>query len=946
MEHRQPWIVGSLLACAVLAPAAEARQVWLDELDLTLSSCGWQQTVARQSVGGNPLRLSGRSYERGVGTHPPGAIWLSLDGRAERLHAVCGVDDEVGSQGSIEFRVVGDQKLLWSRTLRGGEPSVGCEVDLAGVRRLTLEVGTTPDGYGNDHADWADAWIETGGEVTAVPEPPSTPWDEIEREIGFFRSAGPESRFVREALDREATVLPEDRDPLDVLLRRTRALLACLRPMEGAPDLAAEAELLLDSSRRADRVAPGQEARRALFEEADALRRRIALRNPLLDFDRVLFLKRDFHGETEFEGNHMCDQFFGFTSTPGGGLFVLEDPFGPSPRARDLLDGATLDAGRLAGRALLGGGFLAPELSFDGREVLFAWTEGERSPYLWSERSTYHLFRVGADGIGLRQLTDGPWNDFDPCWLPDGRVAFISERRGGYGRCHGRPVPTYTLHTMLADGSDIRCISPHETNEWQPSVDRDGMLVYTRWDYVDRGFNQAHHPWLTTPDGCDPRAIQGNFAERMDARPQMEMDVRAVPGSRKLVATATAHHGQSYGPLVLLDPAVPDDDAMGPVRRITPDTPFPECEQDSRQGQRYATAWPLEERFYLCVYDPDATGARGARNRYGIYLVDAFGNRIPLYRDPAISCLSPIPLRPRPLPPVVPERTRGAVAPAVLRPSERSAPRPSGLVGVLNVRESLLPLPTEAVVSALRIVEVLPKTTPNADDPRIGYGRQKGARRVLGTVPVESDGSAWFSLPAGVPVYFQALDGEGMAVQSMRSETWVQPGQTLMCQGCHNPRASAPPAAAGVPLALRRGPSTISPEVGGSSPFSYPRLVQPVLDRSCVGCHASTSGAPDLSSGDWEADPSHWYASYRSLQPWAFYFDDPAWTTPRTIPGHFGARASRLLALLEEGHHGVSLAPEDLRRLTLWLDSNSDFFGAYTRTREQAAGEIVEPELE
>ena len=146
----------------------------------------------------------------------------------------------------------------------------------------------------------------------------------------------------------------------------------------------------------------------------------------------------------------------------------------------------------------------------------------------WAEGRCYHVFSVNVDGSDLRQLTDGTWNDFDPCWLPNGRIAFISERRGGYLRC-GRVCPNYTLFDMAADGSDINCLSFHETNEWHPSVTNEGLLLWTRWDYVDRHGCTAHMPWVTTLDGRDPRAVHGNFSTR-SARPDMEVDCRAIPG--------------------------------------------------------------------------------------------------------------------------------------------------------------------------------------------------------------------------------------------------------------------------------------------------------------------------------------------------------------------------------------------------------------------------------
>jgi hypothetical protein len=497
---------------------------------------------------------------------------------------------------------------------------------------------------------------------------------------------------------------------------------------------------------------------------------------------------------------------------------------------------------------------------------------------------------------------------------------------------------------MNTNGSNIIRLSHHEGNEWHPSIDRNGMIVYTRWDYVDRGNIQAHHPWITTPEGHDARAIQGNYGKSKGARPTMEMDLRAIPGSHKYIATAAAHHSQAYGSLVLINPRIKDDDAMAPLQRLTPEVPFTEAEIRYSDGQVYATAWPLSENFYLCVYDCDGSAKRGTRNNFGIYLVDAFGNKELIYRDPVISCLSPIPLRPRQKPPVLAGVSTIPKQPLSGHP--QTAP-----VGVINVYNSQQPFPEATTIKALRIIQILPKTTPLINKPRIGYGNEKGARAVLGTVPVETDGSAYFSLPVGKPVYFQVLDENSLAVQSMRSDTYVHPGQQLLCRGCHEPLHSAPVVPKRLPLAFRRPPSKIQPDVEGSNPFNFPLLVQTVLERKCVTCHKKVPKAPDLRKGDWKEKPDYRYTSYENLRKYAFFFGsfrneyDP-WTTPRTIPGRFGARASKLYKLLKHEHHDLILSKEDLHRITLWLDCNSDFFGSYENTEAQAKAEIVQPMLE
>ncbi|HOZ49961.1 MAG TPA: discoidin domain-containing protein [Candidatus Hydrogenedentes bacterium] len=676
------------------------------------------------------------------------------------------------------------------------------------------------------------------------------------------------------------------------------------------------------------------EARRTLYFDARGAKRAIAFQNPLLDMDAILFVKRhDAKGVF-----HMCDQYYGFNSVAGGGLFVLSNPFGKAPAIRNVLEGAALENGRLAGHALTPGAFLSPELSFDGHTIFFAYSQAQGADLEWSPESSFHVFRIEVDGSQLRQLTDGPWNDFDPCVLPDGRIAFISERRGGYLRC-GRHCPTYTLHAMADDGSGIICLSWHETHEWHPSVTHDGMIVYTRWDYVDRDTNVAHHIWTCYPDGRDPRAYHGNYPERREGRPWMEMSIRAVPDSHKFVATAAAHHGHAFGSLVLIDQRVEDDGAMAQLTRLTPEVPFPEAERHIKpiaDCMVYGTPWPLSEDDYLCVYD------RHAKN-WGIYWIDRFGNRELLYRDPEIACLSPIPLRPRPRPPIIPIQTHQV---AEVNPADST-----GVVAVMNIYDGDFEWPADTRIAALRVIQVLPKTTPPPNEPRIGVAEQTNARAVLGTVPVESDGSALFEVPAGRQIYFQALDDRGMAIQSMRSGTYVHPGERLTCLGCHEPkRLAVETTEARVPLALRRSPSPLEPGPEGSSPFSYVRLVQPVLDRHCVACHVEKQ-AVDL-RGNIEGDYG-WSRSYTNLaEDYGFYYHvrNGSMNTGihggvRSVAGQFGARVAPLLEYLDRRHYDVNLDDADFRRVALWLDCNSEFFGSYENTEAQSRGEEVMPTL-
>ena len=845
-------------------------------------------------------------------------------------------------------------------------------------------------------------------------------WRLLERDIAHWDKDRTDVRKVTcspkyqppadQCFNAEALIHPGDRDPPDVLLRRSKALaadVAAERAKSGVADAAGFADGATFSSlssqldalaAKASSVDPSDgDARFLIFSKVMRLRRRIAFANPLVrNIRRLLFIGREVEPPNEYNwGPHICDQFFGFHAKAkgaarGNGLYVVDEPFAEGRRAvaRSILFNKKVEKGPLKGNCIVQRNgwdaesdyaFLSPDVSWDGNEVVFSATKGENRIREWDDATVFHIFRCRADGSGLVQLTSGPVNDLFPCWLPNGRIVFCSERRGGYGRCHQREVPTFTLHTMFPDGSDITCISPHETNEFEPSVDNDGRIVYMRWDYVDRGFNQAHHAWTAYPDGRDPRELQGNTRTNEWIGCHAQESIRAVPGSRMYVATACSHHSLIRGSLVLIDPSVHDDGGMSQIRRLTPDQLFPESETThgmSKYSGAYATDWPLSEKYHICVYDGDAncqypdSPTDPLRRKYDVTLLDAFGNKICIYSHPTISCFDPMPLQARPIPPVIPHRTLTG------RPADADGRRPdpipqadlpkTAVIQLMNVYNSRYPFPKDAAapgsIKALRVWEVLPKTMPYVGIPRLGACDQTPGRQCLGTVPVEEDGSAAFEAPVGVPLFFQALDADGCAVQTMRSDTYVAPGETLTCNGCHESREERMREVTGpTPAALRRAPSRIVPEPDGSKPYNYPRLVQGVLDAKCISCHGANrkEGMPDLRRGEPNANPFGFYTSFtefvsRSLVK--FYtnvYSGPKWNKAGrqrdpfvqaySVPGENGALASRLYRTLKAGHHGVKLTDEEMRRLVVFMDAGGAYIAHDFDAEAQKAGKIVEP---
>jgi hypothetical protein len=589
------------------------------------------------------------------------------------------------------------------------------------------------------------------------------------------------------------------------------------------------------------------------------------------------------------------------------------------------------------------GAFMSPALSYDGKTVLFAWASGGQEK--WKPENRFNIFRVNVNGSGLARLTDGNSDDFDPCWLPDGDVVFISTRRGGFGRCHPRPVPTYTLFLMHADGSDIRCLSYHETNEWQPSVEHNGMILYTRWDYIDRDATIAIHPWICYPDGRNPLALHGNYPLPLTTmtgsdwpdgrrnRPFCEHGLRAIPGSLKYIGVATPHHNQSYGSLVLIDPTVEDDGKMSQAKRMTPDAPFPESEGGELA---YGTPWPLREDLYLCNYRDSICV---------LYYPGDKGVLVPLYKATCLRPISPIPVQARAKPPIIPS--------PLPRPAAATGLAPKATIYVVSVYDTdqFGRLPEGVKARSMRIVQVFPKTTPLQSGPRVSRFSESLVRASLGTVPVEADGSVYFEAPAGKEIYFQLLDDQGLAVQSMRSGVYLQPGESLACAGCHESR-QATPRQAPSPMALRRPASTITPELQGmpglepAETVNFYRLVKPVLDERCADCHRQAGKGPDMSYGSLRKYMSGYAGDLGSL--WGAARSGGS----RTLPGQFGARAAELYT---EGYltgqsarcpGKVKLSGQELHRITLWLDLNCNELGAYHDVAAQKRGELVRPELE
>ena len=751
-----------------------------------------------------------------------------------------------------------------------------------------------------------------------------------------------------------------DRTPTDVALRRTEALLNAIKGMPKAPNLEALEQQLAAARSRKTEAADDKET----YLAVRAIGRAVALANPLLDFDRLIFNRwSSRYGHVQ--------EAWASSVLPDGGLFVMSGLKGGQVTVRPLMENSRFENGPYKGQKILDVSKVVRsfDLSFDGNRVVFAWVQP--SPRVLK------IVSVNIDGSGLRQLTDGSFDDLDPVWLPNGRIAFISTRVKLTVRCNfGPSTPQAVLHSMKPDGTDQVRISFHETNERYPSVDNNGRLIYMRWDYIDRDFSAAHNLWVCNADGRDPRSPHGNYPEpnaRGDRprdgrgdRPFAEYFMRAIPGSQKYMAIASTHHAPPYGIPILIDPTVRDDNKVSQVRVIVPQgLPFPsECGTYTKRGLyqgisfvrikndcAYFDPWPLSETFYLAPWGPIEGGRGGLQEEYTkvpmkLYLLDAFGNR-ELLSDCNLAgggyYLAARPLRPRPLPPVIPTATFQGER-ANLPEHKRAT------IMVADVRRTDRPWPPEVKIKRMRIVQVFPRRweSGNIEKPFTGWSEGGICRASLGTVPVEEDGSVYCEAPVNKGLLFQLLDEKGMAVQTMRSLTYVHPGEQLSCVGCHEDKWETVRSSAALPLAVRRPPSPLEPDAGGVAPVTF-GLVRPVFQKSCVPCHKE-KGAPPFSFDYNMPAPTFPDPQGKSkLSDYCFWFDASnnndglgPYGGYRSTPLTFGFAQSRLgKALLAT--HAEWVKPEDFRRIMLWLDLNAMLLGTPTlNADEQRAQETGE----
>ena len=773
---------------------------------------------------------------------------------------------------------------------------------------------------------WIEVILEAGRRIQLRPMV-------SEAVAPYVTPATPPTRSLTTAQARETLqrdwLHQADQQPTPARIRSeiqwTRELAArILRNFPGQVDFSRP---LADLDKLERKAVSLQTPNRDLYFQIREIKRRIAFRNPVVDFDRLLLVDMPYPEGSEWR--HETRHRLGYMAVPGGRLLVLEG-LSPEGHLRQLMPQAPLH-----------GSFWRPDLSSDGRTVVFCF-----KPH--NEKS-FHLYEMNVDGTGLVQLTDGPFDDFDPIYLPDGRHILFSTTRGHtYVRCMP-PTNAFVLARCDRDGHNIYLVSSNNEPDYLPSVMNDGRIVYTRWEYTDKPLWRAQKLWTMNPDGTQVNTFWGN----QSVWPDLMKDARAIPGSRRVMFTGSAHHDWFSGSLGIIDPDRGFNFPDG-ITKITADVPWPECGNGPvdpiesphyhRSGayRAYYSPYPLGEQDFLVSAERNG--------KFLLYLMDVEGNRELIYEG-THNIFHALPLKPRPRPPVLADRV------AWPQRSERDHPQP-GVIYSSNVYHGA-PEELRDKARYLRVLHIDPKTYTYwykrpyiSTGPVVSVVQSEGVKRVLGTVPIEADGSVAFHVPPNMALHFQLLDDQYRALQTMRSFVGVMPGERRGCLGCHESASRTPPVQPKC-LALDKPVRDITPPPWGEDTVSYPRYVQPVLDRYCGKCHEGQGEARkvlDLTERPGSPIFTEPYLTLIGRPTWAQPYQRPAvvppgfgianvlmvegygtvdpeaYRTPRPLT-HLSYN-SRLIDLASSGkHYGVKVDFVNLQRLIAWIDAMCPYMG-------------------
>ncbi|MDR1581994.1 MAG: hypothetical protein LBS55_01845 [Prevotellaceae bacterium] len=649
----------------------------------------------------------------------------------------------------------------------------------------------------------------------------------------------------------------------------------------------------------------------------------------------LLYTRHAYHHKPNVCGAHVS-----WAYKPGGDLLAVT-----------LRDG---QAHPLVGGRLGAGHFHGADIWFDGSRVVFAYATQENWPppahleTVWPKpepsnanfahelREIFeppHLYEINLVTGNISQLTDhNYWSDTEPAYLPCGSIVFASDRAGHSPSCDSwnNELTDLNLYTLNASRNTIHRLLNHKDIDTHPRLLNDGSIAYLRWEYQERHFMEVHSVWTTRPDGTGADAL---YKQHIPQPYSVRLATPLGKRSKRLLAVATGHHALPQGALVILDPAAGCNNPTG-LQVVTQGMWIneggvpgltvseggrveaggfytdPHAASEQSYLASYAFSSPCARRYTYAKADVDANG-------YGIYLIDVYGNKELLYRNPWLSAYNALPLRSRHIPPIladVSDNTKNYATCVVTDVYQGLDNVDRGAIRYIRISEAL-PWPVVPNEGVKRWVTGWTNDDKNAT--------RWSPVRVIGVVPVEEDGSANFKVPISnnASVYFQALDENYMEIRRMRSSVSFAAGEVRSCTGCHETQSTAV-ATRKTPRALTRPVSEPVPPVWGADvAIHFPRDIQPIFDKHCISCHNGESPKAGL---DFSKEKSFRTVRDNKLVVLSNHYMDGSITKVK----QFGSHVSKLTqAIRSQEKMKVSLTDAEWQSLVTWVDANIPYSG-------------------
>ena len=847
---------------------ADGTEVWLDEVPYEYGVAGWAKPKMNTNAYDHEIIIDGKEYKHGVFCHANGTLVYPLNGEYVRFEAEVGIDDS-SSGGSVFFQALNVMPGKVGEALNAKYPN---EISM---------LGSVLDGL--------DSWLITADasvEKQAVEKALSNLKDKtyfagLAKQIESETDVNTQIHKYLELVEKIQTVATIQDDLAWLNVEAIQKAYDDMKKRKGydtakyGPMLD---ELLALNKKGFDGIYKGDEQAMADARKALANKRAILMGNTLLDKDKIV--------ATRFKLGAKARQ----AMAPDLGTQANNWSNQESAR-RGGFDAEIVELSNLRGdtvnmrqvyKAQYGSSIADLKLHWDGDRLMFTQLMPDKR---------WNIHEVKLDGTGYHPMLEMKEPDlefYDGTYLPDGRIIAISNI--GY-----QGVP------CVSGDDPVGNMVLYNAN-WNPTIMANGKVMYTRWEYTDLTHYYSRIVMHMNPDGTEQKALYGSGS----MFPNSTFDVQPLPGHPSaFVGIISGHHGVARsGRLILFDPSKARKGAAGMTQEIPyHDRPIVEEIKDQLVDgvwPQFVKPMPLSDKYYLvsAKLSPD--------DLWGLYLVDVFDNVTCIYKAEGEGYISPILVRKTTTPPAIPDRVK-------LNDKEATV-----FIQDIYTGEGLQGVP-RGTVKELRIhaYEYAYVKTPSDHN---WHGIQSGwdIKRLLGTVPVEEDGSVIFKIPANTPISIQPLDKNGAAIQWMRSWLTGQPGEVVSCVGCHEDQNEI--ASPKRVIASQTAASKLNAPEGGTRSFTFDLEIQPILDRACIACHNGEGKAFDLRGG--KKDKLGYGTSYLNLHPYV-HRQGGEGDMLVLYPYEYYQNTSELVRLLKKGHHNVKLTDQEWKTLYNWIDYNA-----------------------